>query len=405
MARATYVGDSSFSHGVKNIRGGTSSSPGYWPTPLATNAKGNGPSNQHRSTLPLQTVARMYPTPTATEYGHNQGGANPDGPVRMSLGTMARRGMWPTPSASVGGGESPAWALEKQRRHQSGLGPKQQMQLSVAVKMWPTPLARDSGASRGGGKVKCGGTRRPSLPQMAREGMWQTPVASEADKCSRKHGNGSPTLTGETAGALAPEFAEWLQGFPTGFTDFAPLETPSSRPAPPTPSPPSRPRRPAKAHPMRKLAPLMTSNSGDWRTPRELFAALHAQHDFTLDAAASAQNAQLPTFFSAEDNALAQPWAPHRVWLNPPYGRTVPLWLAKAVRERTLVVVLVPARTDTVWWHQYVMRKATQVAYVRGRLTFEGAKSSAPFPSAIVTYQPGARRRAPIAIDRCGRKV
>ena len=153
------------------------------------------------------------------------------------------------------------------------------------------------------------------------------------------------------------------------------------------------------------LAPLMSSASREWRTPRALFAALHAQHCFTLDAAASAENAQLPRYFTEANDGLRQVWAPHRVWLNPPYGRMVPMWLAKAVTERTLVVVLVPARTDTAWWHEWVLPKATEVAYVRGRLTFEGARSSAPFPSAIVTFQPGARRRRSIAIDREGRRV
>lgn len=152
-----------------------------------------------------------------------------------------------------------------------------------------------------------------------------------------------------------------------------------------------------------RLAPLMSSKSKEWRTPRALFLGLHRQYRFELDAAASSENAQLPVYFTEKDNALAQAWGPRRTWLNPPYGRLMPAWVAKAVSEKTLVVMLVPARTDTAWWHQFVLPHAAQIAYVRGRLTFEGAKSSAPFPSAIVTFDPTAKRRRAIAIDKNGR--
>ena len=443
LARATYAGDSSFSQGIKNCRGGTSSAPGYWPTPVVSNSKGDGPCNLNRTTLPLQTVARLYPTPTAQAYGYNQGGALPGGPVRMSLQTMAAKGMWPTPSseqsgktpeawqrrnakkmaekgipaqidlsvaarmwptpsANMGGGETADYHREKEARHKAGLGPKPQKQLSVAVKMWPTPTSRDHRSIYASAHTH----QRNSRPLSEVVGqMWQTPVASEAAKCSRRHGNGSPTLTGQSGGALAPVFVEWLQGFPPEWTACEPLVMPSCLPAPPMLSPPSSPKRKAGKRTVRSLAPLMTSGGSDWQTPKDLFAALHAQHAFTLDAAASDANAQLPKYYTEEDNSLAKTWAPHRVWLNPPYGRAMPLWMAKAAKAKTFVMVLVPARTDTAWWHQWVIPHATQIAYVRGRLTFEGAKGSAPFPSAIITYEPGARRRRPVAIDRMGRPI
>ncbi len=149
----------------------------------------------------------------------------------------------------------------------------------------------------------------------------------------------------------------------------------------------------------------MSSQSAEWRTPSSLFQALHSQHQFTIDAAATRKNTQLPRFFTAEQDGLAQDWSGHRVWLNPPYGKTMPLWMAKAATADALVVVLVPARTDTAWWHDWVISEATQIAYVRGRLSFEGARSSAPFPSAIVTYAPCARKRRAIAIDRHGCRI
>ncbi len=156
---------------------------------------------------------------------------------------------------------------------------------------------------------------------------------------------------------------------------------------------------------MKNIRSLMSSNSAEWRTPRGLFLALHAEHGFTLDAAATHGNTQLPRYFTAKEDGLAQDWSGHRVWLNPPYGKMVPLWMAKAATAQTLVVVLVPARTDTAWWHEWVLPRATQVAYVRGRLTFEGANSGAPFPSAIITYEPRARKRRAVAIDRNGRQI
>jgi phage N-6-adenine-methyltransferase len=137
-----------------------------------------------------------------------------------------------------------------------------------------------------------------------------------------------------------------------------------------------------------------SSASCEWSTPPDLFAELDREFAFTLDACASADNAKCAQFFSRRDNGLAQPWT-GRVWMNPPYGRTIGLWLRKAWEavqsgEAEVIVCLVPARVDTAWWHDYCARG--EVSFLRGRLRFGGADSSAPFPSALVVFRNGSAR-------------
>lgn len=132
-----------------------------------------------------------------------------------------------------------------------------------------------------------------------------------------------------------------------------------------------------------------SSDRMDWETPQDLFEELDARYHFTLDAAASDANAKCDRYYTSADDGLAQDWAGETVFLNPPYGRELPRWVAKAAGEAlkpgTLVVLLVPARTDTRWFHQYLYRRA-QITFIRGRLHFETAgeaSQSAPFPSMI----------------------
>jgi site-specific DNA-methyltransferase (adenine-specific) len=128
----------------------------------------------------------------------------------------------------------------------------------------------------------------------------------------------------------------------------------------------------------------MSSATAEWGTPQELFDLVHAEFDFTLDVCATRVNAKCPRFFTAKDNGLTKPWAGERCWMNPPYGDAIGDWMAKAKQESdegTLVVCLVPARTDTAWWWQTA--RYGEVRFLRGRLHFnEGG--TAPFPSALV---------------------
>jgi len=133
-----------------------------------------------------------------------------------------------------------------------------------------------------------------------------------------------------------------------------------------------------------------SSASEEWETPDDLFAELDGIFHFDLDACASPENAKCERYFTREQDALKQEWK-GTVWMNPPYGRRrTEVFMAKA-HESSLagatVVCLVPARTCTAWWHDHA--KQGTVMFLRGRLRFGRAKSSAPFPSAIVIFWGG----------------
>ena len=105
---------------------------------------------------------------------------------------------------------------------------------------------------------------------------------------------------------------------------------------------------------------LFSSDKMDWETPQAVFDLLDQEFHFTLDACASAENAKCAQYYTVSDDALKQFW-PGRVWCNPPYGRDIGDWVRKAFQESlrgSTVVLLIPARTDTAYWHTYVMRAA-----------------------------------------------
>jgi phage N-6-adenine-methyltransferase len=141
------------------------------------------------------------------------------------------------------------------------------------------------------------------------------------------------------------------------------------------------------AEPASRRSVHFSSASAEWATPQSLFDELSWLFGgFTLDPCATPQNAKCKTFFTREQNGLAQLWE-GKVFMNPPYGREIGLWVKKAFEESrrgALVVCLLPARTDTRWWQDYAKRG--HVFFLRGRLRFGDAKHTAPFPSAIVTF-------------------
>lgn len=133
---------------------------------------------------------------------------------------------------------------------------------------------------------------------------------------------------------------------------------------------------------------MFSSASDNWVTPKRLFDDLNAVFNFDLDAAASDDNAKCQKYFTIAENGLAQSWHGN-VWLNPPYGRKIGAWVKKAYDEvmwggASSVVLLLPARTDTTWYHDYCSKGI--VLFLRGRLKFGNAKNSAPFPSMIVIF-------------------
>ena len=134
---------------------------------------------------------------------------------------------------------------------------------------------------------------------------------------------------------------------------------------------------------------LMSSARGDWETPADLYAELDQVYNFELDVCASDQNHKAPRWYTESEDGLTQPWR-GRVWCNPPYGRTVKLWVARAIwavqsqQTAPVAVLLLPARTDTQWFHTYLyQRPGVTVQFLKGRLTFVGAPSPAPFPSLL----------------------
>ena len=127
------------------------------------------------------------------------------------------------------------------------------------------------------------------------------------------------------------------------------------------------------------------SGKMDWATPDALFDRLNRIYRFDLDVAADATNARCERYYDAATDGLRQSWEGARVWCNPPYGRGIGQWVAKAAQGGALLaVMLVPSRTDTVWWHEAM--KTARAEFLRGRLRFKGAASSAPFPSALLYW-------------------
>lgn len=133
---------------------------------------------------------------------------------------------------------------------------------------------------------------------------------------------------------------------------------------------------------------MFSSATDEWPTPQEFFDALNSEFGFELDVCATPENAKCQKYFSKEDDGLSQTWS-GICWMNPPYGRQIGAWVKKAyesAQNGATVVCLLPARTDTAWWHDYCMKG--EMRFIRGRLKFGGSKNSAPFPSAVIIFYP-----------------
>jgi site-specific DNA-methyltransferase (adenine-specific) len=154
-----------------------------------------------------------------------------------------------------------------------------------------------------------------------------------------------------------------------------------------------------------KKAALFTSKSDEYSTPDDLFQGLNRNFNFSLDTASTKENAKCKKYFVKGDNALSRSWKGERTFTNPPYS-AIKDWVKKNYEESKLdpgnpKVMLIPARCDTKYWHDYVMRAAS-IYFIKGRLKFSNSKNSAPFPSAIVVFhgfQEGKRN-----VQGCDRK-
>ena len=131
------------------------------------------------------------------------------------------------------------------------------------------------------------------------------------------------------------------------------------------------------------------SKSNEWTTPMWLFKELDVKFNFTLDPCCTKESALCDKYYTIEDDGLIQDWGGEIVFMNPPYGRAIGKWVEKAYRESlngAVVVCLIPSRTDTRYWHNYIFPYAADIKFLKGRLKFGDGKNPAPFPSAIIIF-------------------
>ena len=136
---------------------------------------------------------------------------------------------------------------------------------------------------------------------------------------------------------------------------------------------------------------LYTSNSDEWETPQDFFDRLNDEFHFTLDPCSTDENAKCAKHYTKEQDGLSQDWTGETVFCNPPYGREQVKWVRNCYEHFIgggTAVLLIPARTDTKVFHEYIYGKA-EIRFVKGRLHFNGSKWNAPFPSMIVIYKKG----------------
>lgn len=139
---------------------------------------------------------------------------------------------------------------------------------------------------------------------------------------------------------------------------------------------------------------MFSTGTEHWSTPEKFFEQVDSIFNFTLDACADTTNYKVKNYYNKKQNGLAQDWSGHTVWVNPPYGKETKDWVAKAseiVSEKysskvTSIVMLLPARMDTKWMHDYVLSSAKYIVFLKGRLKFSGSKTSAPFPSMLAVF-------------------
>ena len=133
-----------------------------------------------------------------------------------------------------------------------------------------------------------------------------------------------------------------------------------------------------------------SSRTDEWATPRSFFDMLDAEFHFTLDPCATDENHKCPKYYTKDQDGLAQNWGGQIVFCNPPYGRQIAAWVRKCYEESrkpaTTCVLLIPARTDTSYFHDYIYHRAKEIRFIRGRLHFNESPHGAPFPSMVVVF-------------------
>ena len=142
---------------------------------------------------------------------------------------------------------------------------------------------------------------------------------------------------------------------------------------------------------------MFSSKTDQWATPQDFFDELNKEFEFTLDPCADESNHKCDMYFTKQEDGLTKDWGGHVVFCNPPYGREISLWVKKCFDEVYLgkcqcAVMLLPARTDTKWFHRYIYHKS-EIRFIEGRLKFGDSANSAPFPSMVVVFRSAAEGR------------
>ena len=136
---------------------------------------------------------------------------------------------------------------------------------------------------------------------------------------------------------------------------------------------------------------MFSSATDNWSTPQDFFDKLNDEFHFALDVCADENNHKCEHYYTKEIDGLSRPWI-GTIWCNPPYGRKIGEWVRRAYISSQIgsatVVMLLPARTDTRWFHDYIYNKSNiEIRFIKGRLKFGGCKNSAPFPSMVVIFR------------------
>ena len=134
---------------------------------------------------------------------------------------------------------------------------------------------------------------------------------------------------------------------------------------------------------------MMSSNTDEWGTPKIFYEELNKEFNFTLDPCSTKENHKCRKYYTKEDDGLSKSWIGEKVFMNPPYGREIGKWVEKAYNENKKgveIVSLLPARTDTKWFHDFIYNKH-EIRFIKGRLKFNDGKQPAPFPSMIVVMK------------------
>lgn len=134
---------------------------------------------------------------------------------------------------------------------------------------------------------------------------------------------------------------------------------------------------------------MVSSKTNEWPTPQNLYDKLNQEFCFTLDPCSTNENHKAPKYYTIDDDGLKQDWSNDIVFMNPPYGGHTGEWIAKAYHESlkgALVVCLIVSSTDRSYWHDYIFPYAAQIRFIRGRIKFGDAKTTAPFASALIIF-------------------